>query len=757
MSGGIEVSAIPITGSGAKAFRALNKNGLHLADFAGLTTDSSFTGFGNGTGYTVSNWISDGVFANLAAVQAVYPICQSGSDYVDWVLLQSAVDFLSYANLGSSNRKNTARTLWIPAGLFKMNRSLQLGYGTSGTPPAGLNGNGYVSPRLIGEGQQYDPSGNGMNGTTLDFSSYTNDVGIAINRGVNVEIRNMTIRGGYTYLRSNSSSILNSAGAWNIANYKDPGLPSANWVGGAAVNIGVAIDPHSGVSSAAAYPARILPAYFGGGTTTASYGGSSDVLLEDVTIVDFVVGYGRPHGDSNGEFLRFNRGNINGCPIGFNLGHSQCRNVSVQDCNFYLFHTAISNKGGTQQNANMHGKYDNIHAAYGYQMLEYDAGYWSGPLTLSNCYMEGVFSIGSYNGPGLNLDTCYFNIWDASGVGLSDKFHLTGTPAFVSMKNCQFITRNGLFLDGRMKVSSENTVVSHFDSSTLTTTDTRNAYAYFGSLFYPGGTHSFESTNIDSGYGGMSTKGSNERNLVDRVHTHAWQEYTTYSTCATDDRSLNDGTLGADALMGGMYRYTVPKIQHRQIFLGTMASRSGQDVVFPRYSFGTLKADIGDVFFIGTSGSEDTICAVVGISGGDMTLRQLNDFYSASTTTDYATSGRTQLTPGSAYHAKYVCTRIRRNLGLVMGSVSAGSAIISSAKNAFGAGNTLTTTFLTMAVGDLFIHQEPDMLNVGGSPVSPLNPITAIDTGAQTITLTNNFESSNANYPVVFYVKVFNA
>ena len=49
------IDTYAVTSSTAKALRALNKDGMNLADFAALTTTSSFTGFGNGTGYTVSN------------------------------------------------------------------------------------------------------------------------------------------------------------------------------------------------------------------------------------------------------------------------------------------------------------------------------------------------------------------------------------------------------------------------------------------------------------------------------------------------------------------------------------------------------------------------------------------------------------------------------------------------------------------------------------------------------------------------------
>ncbi len=749
------ITSIGVTDANAKALRAVNKWGLHLADFAALTTSSSFSGFGNGTGYTVSNWISDGVFANLAAVQAVYPIVQAGSDYVDWVLLQSAADFLSYGNLGSTNRKNTARRLHIPAGLFKCNHSLQLGYATVGTLPSNLNGNGYVSVALIGEGQQYDTSGNGMNGTTLDFSSYTNDVGIAINKNVMAEVRCMTVKGGYSYCTSNGAFLTNAA-VWDLATFKDPALSSTNWIGGNAVNCGIAVDPYSNSTAAAAYPARILPSYFGGGTSTSAYGPGSDTLVEDVYIQNFVVGYGRPNGDSNGEFIRFNRGQIVGCPIAFSMGHSQNRNVSIRDCNVQYFHTAIANTGGVTSNANLHGCYDNIHASYGYQMFSHDNGGWSGNWKFSNIYGEGIFAIGHFTTRSVEFDNCYFSLYDQGGTALSAKNHITGGPWYVNLRNTFIVSRNGLFIDGtgneHTKVTLDGTQVDGGAGYNIRETNAVDCYRYFGGVFISGGPRSFNVVAARQGNDFLTGNGTAESTYD--TYTHMGQQFVEYGT------NFNDALLsqaGADSLIGGHYSYRVPKIQHRQVNLGTMISRSGQEVVFPRYSWGTLKADLGDVFFIGGSGSETTICAVVAISGGNMTLRQMNDFYSASVYTDYATSGNTQLTAGNAYYAKYVCTRVRRNKGLIIGTTTKGSPTITNVKKALFSGNSVDTTYLTMAAGDLFIHQEEDMLAAGGSPVSPLNLVAGVNTGAQTITLTNNVNITNPNYPIVFYVKVFNA
>jgi len=745
------------TSATAKAFRALNKFGMNLADFAAATSTSSYSRLGNGGTYTVTNWISDGAFADLAAAQAAYPIIQSGSDQVDWVLLQSAVDFMIYGSLGSGNYGSTKRRLFIPAGVYRLNRPLQIGYSAAGTPPGNLNGNRYVSITIEGEGPHYDPAGNGMTGTTLEFP-YTDDVGIAVNKGVQVIIRELTVKGANTY--NNGLSVLSTAGVWDVANWKDPAISTANWINGAAVNVGIALEPYSSSASAAAYPARVLPSYFGGGTTSAEYtgAGGSHCLLENVNIQQFVIGYGRCHGDANGEFIHYHGGVLRDCVYGIVNGHSQARNNSFRDLDLFNFHTAISNSGGTQSNANMHGSYDNIHAAYGFQLYNNDQS-WSGNVTLRNCYVEGVYRIGNSVSQ-LELDCCYFSIYDSNGVGLASYDHYNGASLLV--RNCTINARNGFIVrqagSAPAMITAENNQLNTWVNPSVTG-DAGNGVRYMNGIFgvVGGSSRSIKANSINLG-GSIGEEAQIEIGV--RVNknglTHAGLNFIDYAANFSDNRGNLDGS---NSLLGSMYRYPVPKIGHRSVRLDTMISRSGKDLLFPRFSFGTLKADVGDVFIVYTGGGStdpEYVCVVTSISGSNMTLQQLNGFYSA-TAHAYATDGKTQLAASGNYDATYICTRVRYNPYLVMGTTTAGSNVITNVKHGFGSGNAVTTTHLTMAAGDMFIHPEIDMLNAGGSPTTPLNIVTAVDTTAQTITLTNNFRTTNAHYPVCFYVKVFNA
>jgi hypothetical protein len=358
------------------------------------------------------------------------------------------------------------------------------------------------------------------------------------------------------------------------------------------------------------------------------------------------------------------------------------------------------------------------------------------------------------------LDNCYFSIYDANGTQYAAYDHYQGGS--LSMDNCTIYSRNGFIVrqvgNSPPTLDLTNCSMNTWIGPSLTG-DAANATRYMNGVFgvFGGSSRAVAANSINLG-GAIGEEIQIEIGVRRDKNgvTHSGLNFIDYAANFADNRNNLDG---AESLLGSMYRYPVPRIGHRSVSIGTMASRSGTDCVFPRYSFGTLKADVGDVFHVysgGGSTDPEYVCVVTAISGGNMTLRQLNGFYSA-TLNSYATDGKTQLTAASAYSATYICTRVRYNPYLVMGTTTASSNVITNVKHGLGSGNAVTTTHLTMAVGDLFIHPEIDMLNAGGSPTTPLNIVTAVDTTAQTITLTNNFRTTNPHYPVVFYVKVFNA
>jgi hypothetical protein len=757
------IDTYAVTSSTAKALRALNKDGMNLADFAALTTTSSFTGFGNGTGYTVTNWVSDGVFASVAAAQAVYPIIQDGNDHVDWVLLQSAVDFLIYGALGSSNRQNMKRKLIVPAGWYLINRTLNVGYARMGTPPADLNANGYINITIEGEGRPADPTGNGMTGTTIFTEGYGYP-GIVVSKFQTARLKGFALQGpGLSWMQNNMP--LRDGDSWDRAQWRDPAITDdEHWIGGDRVNIGIGFDLYTGTAAAAAYPARILPASFGGGTTTATSGtaGGTTCEIDDVSVTGFVIGIGRPHGDNNGEFLRVHNSDISWCPHAWVVGASQARNNALVNVNIESCHTAITNIGGTQGNANHHGTYQNIHFGRCFQLIDHDNADWSGPLTLRDCYAESFFRIGSWESGRVKLDGCYLSFLEQEATDGVPFNHFN--IGHLTLDNTTLTgLRHGL-MSGAVD-PTDNRKVEMLNGSSI---------SYGSNANYAGHANAADiAIGIKYIRGLFHRTGRNAR----RFHSDSdfsqdgydnnWHNNAAFSFLDQKDANYYASYPmggypigGSDEMVGSVQSFPVPKFSKVQRSV-TVASRSGFDLTCTRTQVGDVKADVGDVFMIYPAADASkarywTHFIVVSISGANMVLRQLSNFDSTNST-NYVDNGHAQVGAGS-FSAEYICCRVRQNRILFVGDVTSGSAVISNVRYAFQLGTTdqFTLANFDMVAGDYFLHQEIER-SVSGGGVRVHNLVSSIDFAANTITLTQTFNITRTAYPIVFYVRQFNA
>jgi hypothetical protein len=771
----LAISAIDPNDANAREFRRIQKYGLSVNDFLAISGTKAYPGFGSGNDYTVANWISSGAFANLAAVQAVYPICQATTDYVDWVIIQSAIDFTIYGSLGNGNRAATKRILRLPAGNFKINRSLHIGYGALGTPPANLNGNGYVTITIEGEGSQYDSSGNGMTGTTITTTA-TSFNGINVTRGVGVVLRDFTLQGNYDGYIINQD-LHRAPDNWNVQAYRrtSPAIADANWIDGQALNVGICMSPYTESGSAAAYPARVLPSYFGGGTSTAQTGsvGGSGLLMENVNIFGFIVGTGRPYGDQNDEYIYFHGGEIRGCVYACVTRHSQNRNMSFRDCRIEAFHTAFSAQGGPNlsDNGNLHGSYDNIHFGRGYQIIDHKNGGWTGPIVFRSAYAESFCAIGRCEGRSLKFVDSYLSFIEIEGNNGVPPYHFKGTKLILD-HTMVGITRHGL-MTGSFSFNDPTEVVMINGSIMDTLATSRNNPA--GTTFngHPNLTQIVSGLNYMRSVFALPGRGSqiiNDRdvseygpNLVNTnrsdevIDTHIQQEWTQFYSQYPRVADL----VGSNEMHGSVQSFRVPKVSAYQFGGLNVTARSGYDLTCSRVSFGDIKMDVGDIIMLDPNAPDITRAAtwfiIVSISGS-IVMRQLNNFDSTNGT-NYFTNGWNQIEAGWSGQALWICTRIKQNHRLWVGDVTSGSNVITNVKHAFrfGATDDFTTGTMGMQVGDLFLHQEIERANTGGSGLKVTNPVTAIDYAANTITLTNNFNITQTNYPIVFFVDVHNA
>jgi hypothetical protein len=778
----ISIANINANDANAKQFRRMQEFGLHVSDFLAISGTRAYDGFGSGVVYTVENWISSGAFANLAAVQAVYPIVQDTSDYVDWVIIQSAIDFAIYGSLGNSNRAGMKRIVRLPAGNFNINRTLHIGYSLYGTPPADLNANGYVSVTIEGEGPQYDSSGNGMPGTTITTSG-TSFIGIAITRGVDVILRDFTLQGNYdSYLASNNP--YKSDIGWDVEAWRrvSPAVTDANWIDGDALNVGVCLSPYTEATSAAAYPARVLPSYFGGGTASGTSGtaGGSGLTLDKVDIRGFIVGLGRPYGDQNDEFINYRGGTISNCVYGVVIRHSQNRNISFRDCRFEGCHTALVNRGGANLsgNSNMHGCYDNIHFGRCYQLFSHDNGDWSGPILLRSCYAESFMSIGKCDLSVMKLDNCQMSfveqevncgvapyhfkgskiIVDNTYLGISRHGFIVGDGGLHNQT--QVILSNGSFIDSHVLTRGNSSGTTFNGHPNLT--QIISGFNYMrGVLSLPSRTTQIANNSLISEYGPNTVDVNRTDKVID---TYSSQEWTQFYSVHPYTQYPN--LRGSNEMQGSVQSFRVPKVSVKEFGGFNVASRLGLNVVCNRFAFGDIKMDVGDIIATYPETPDAAMKTtnwfiVSSITGGGttVTMTQLNNFYS-TTGTNYFTNGWNQVNVGTGMgYTCWICTRIKQNHRLFVGDVTSGSNVITNIRHAFtyGAADDFISDNFGMQVGDIFLHQEIERANTGGSGLKVTNPVTAIDFTANTITLTNNFNITRTNYPIVFFIDVHNA
>jgi hypothetical protein len=89
-----------------------------------------FGAIGDGTLHTVQEWITAGKFANLAAVQAVFPFVTATTDSIDWVALQGAIKSLplNTASTGILTPKGFANggCIYIPRGRYYIDKKVSM-------------------------------------------------------------------------------------------------------------------------------------------------------------------------------------------------------------------------------------------------------------------------------------------------------------------------------------------------------------------------------------------------------------------------------------------------------------------------------------------------------------------------------------------------------------------------------------------------------------------------------------------------------
>ena len=351
-----------------------------------------------------------------------------------WQAIQNAIDDSIYGFTGNPANGNK-NVVYLPAGVYKISDTLQLGYGTS-----------FASVIVEGAGYMYRGEDQ-FNGTAL-IADFDDRPAVNFQGGRGSGIRNLAIigpqKGWYTSIPDADLS--------DEANWTDPSIP-VNSYSRYAPLAAITIDAYSGTQPAIHYPAVPYPTWLG---SVAQYGKnfSSQCLIENIFIDGFVAGAVIQPGDSdgNGDFTVFRHMYIENCKYGISVGNAQSRNVSISDVVNYGMWTVLVNDEHGKQKGQFNGTISNLSASTCMNLISFQSVF-SGPLTFLHLYCEATWRIGdllgsySENFP-IIFQSCSLNFQnqtDTIGVPAS-LISAQTNPEFVIFKGCQITSYASVFV-----------------------------------------------------------------------------------------------------------------------------------------------------------------------------------------------------------------------------------------------------------------------------------------------------------------------
>jgi len=338
----------------------------------------------------------------------------------DWPALQKAINYVL-------NQPSAAgRTLYFPSGTYRITQPLLI---------ARLDGHVYrqSSINLVGPASSRDL---GMGAATIE-TTFDNTFAIGIQSGKGVQIKNLVIRGQFTFpdhLNPIQVDTL-SFGQWTDASARqNPRSPYA----------GIVIDPFS---DSAAYPSSsdLYPGLHAWCPAGLGRGGSTDVEISGCSIFNFVVGVMiTPSNQQNGELIDVLDCDISYNKVAYAMGQAQSKECHVERLKVW---------GGT------HTVFDNIRYGFGHgdgasvpfvdganiagavkELCAINANSFGG--VFRNVYAEELFRIGFAGGTAtLSFEDCQFNFATETPGRPYPDFFLLGSGA--SFRSCMLRSYSG--------------------------------------------------------------------------------------------------------------------------------------------------------------------------------------------------------------------------------------------------------------------------------------------------------------------------
>lgn len=400
--------------------------------------------------------------AQVADVQACKAISNLSAALDCTAAIQAAIDWATYH---TTLNGDGIGSVYMPGGCYKITDTLQLGYGDS-----------FKSVHLVGEGRRYRGAAQ-FSGTAI-FPSFNDRPALAVSGGRRTSITKLSLIGlNYKWVTDNglggyAAPVIDDLVAANWVDSTFPASASSRY----APYCAIAIDPYAGTAPATAYPNVTYPAWTG---ISTQYGKaySSDIMIEDVEIVGFVVGVAvQPcDADGNGDFVKFMNGAIECCQYAISVGNTQSRTVRVSNGNFsQCFTTFVTGVNG-KQNGKPQALFDSCSFGGIYILNAPNTAYGAG-LRFIGCYAESIHAIGFANIAGaagncpIGFDGCDFQFdWTHRGVPVS-VFNYSGSGG-VAFRDCAFSASNSpnlfCFLGDSAQFVFENCQVQAGNAATL--------------------------------------------------------------------------------------------------------------------------------------------------------------------------------------------------------------------------------------------------------------------------------------------------
>lgn len=644
-----------------------------------------------------------------------------------WAEVQAALDRSMYGN--GNNALIVGAPVVIDFKDVEMSDTLQIGYGTDFR-------NGHVR----GLGPRYF-QGAAFSGTLLRSQVYDKPcVDFEGSRGSSlrdISVEDPSYATIYAWMLGTPNTRLKQ----DIANWYAE-LASASFAGqnDRAPPCNIAIGAYAGSAPTPAYPNQTFPAFLG---SPAQYGKSppSDDLLDTVSLYGglngVVIG---PNSNNNHDFMKLRDVDFFYMVIGLSVGPNQARITELTNGNFARVHTCVTNRlHGTKQ-----GRFDStamhMHGG-GFVGQIFDLGDAStgGTLTIQSAYFEALGKLGTITTTvSAARPNVVFNAGQFAFINADDEYVV---PKLIDGTWRDLVVFNGTNLRTRSAVFLGSSEVVINDAAIITDVPGK-AYECIALNGMSGG---FVMNDIDQKpfnaymrvWDSASPGSTPAQVRTDQNFQYTSRDYGIPYNCVTG-RCEQGGHFFNKALPRATNpNSTISAVSRTDRAVTLTCTNANNADVDRRYRRATLPGCVwvdnvsGTILFVRSTNQ----------TTGEMVLEMQNNYYFDGANYQILDSSYDPLT------ADYDCynTLVYAPERALYGTITAGSNVITNVQDFLGGA---LTAFGGLQVGDRYADELYDRPGFTGTNNCG---ITAIDTGARTITLQGNFGYSAQNVPLNFW------